>query len=292
MTGVWTPQWLYQHVTLPGSATIRIEPSAFKNDTPWPILLKWLSVAGKANVTGDPDYPERTGGIARRLRFEISLTQKGDINYVPANTQTMFCAHQDSSPSYVVKYDFNPSFPLGPDEGIVVELAHMEASESGFNPTINPSVVFGGLREERNFGPQKVPAMLAAGYKGTLEYNQSVVLDTNDLFNNGEEPLWLRWAALRALVTVDNGMSLAGLGVKLNPTSGLRWLPQNDFIPAGNLFPLQIYSLDRSDEGPNVYRFPYTTKLLPRQRVGIEITNLSTLEQKFGLCLHGLLEVR
>jgi len=282
MTGVWTPQWLYQHVTLPASATIRIEPSAFKNDTPWPMFLKWLSLAGNVVQDDAGEFANTYGGIARRLRFELSLTQKGDINYTMANTQTLFCGHQMPL-DYFNRYDFNPMFPLGPDEGLNVEVTNIHASLAWDFPAFTAY----GLREENKFRGRMVPAMLAGQANLALAVNQSVTLPTVDLYNNGDSTLWLRYMGM--------GNLMNKLALVINPNSGLPWMPQFQPIPVPNFFGMTISGDSSgltSSTGNAVYVLPQRSLLKPRQRLGVEVTNLSAKEQKFGLCLHGLLEVQ
>jgi hypothetical protein len=133
--------------------------------------------------------------------------------------------------------------------------------------------------------------MLAACYKGVLGYGNSIVMSSNDLYNNGEETFWARNLCINDLVSLAH-LENANVGVKINPNSGIPWLPQEDFIPLGNFAPMGIFAYDFLDQGPNVYVFPTSTIMRPRQRLGVEVTNLSSAEQKFGLCLHGLVEVQ
>lgn len=294
MTGVWTPQWLYRHITIDAGETIRLDPGAFINNQPWPLYLKWLSLAGTVTEDAAGEFSDTLGGVARRLQFEFSMTQKGDINTLFANTQTIFNGHQGLLYSQGNRYDFSPPFPLGPEEGIVAEVVNMTSDGSDIK---RPSIAFTGRRKERKFDGI-VPAHLGGGYTSILSPGDSMILNSADLYNNGEEVLWLQQMLLDAGYFTEAGDAFIQLTDKfriawrVNPNAGVQWMPNPDPIPVGNLAPMGSYIVDYNDNGPNVWVFPQGTVLRPRQRFGVEVTNLALTTQQFGLCLHGIMEVK
>lgn len=292
MTGVWTPQWLYRHITIDAGETIRLSPGAFMNNEAWPLYLKWLSLAGIVTEDDQGEFADTYGGIARRLQFEFSMTQKGDINTLFANAQTLFADQQGIMFSQSSRYDFSPPFPLGPEEGMVAEVVNI-APVSDIN---RPAIMFTGRRKEREFDGF-VPAHLGAGYTSIVRKHNSHTLDSIDLYNNGENTLWLQQMILDAGDFTEAGdVSLQKadkfrVAWRVNPNGGVQWMPNPDPIPVGNLAPMSSYVVDYYDLGPNIWVFPKGSALRPRQRLGVEVKNLSDKTQQFGLCLHGIMEV-
>ena len=289
MTGVWTPQWLYEHITLDAGETLRLKTGAFVNNQAWPLHLKWLSLLGPVAVDAAGEFSENEGGVARRLQFKLSVTQKGDISNLFANAQAIFTDHQVGFPGKQSRYDFSPPFPLGPEEGIVVK-------QSSFiyrpPPNNRRSVMFTGRRFDKNLKKFLPSHLGAVDTEDLVSVEYDTVFDSIDLYNNGEEPFWIQQMLLDCGSNFINGGKLE-TAWRINPTAGIPWMPNPAPIPVGNLAPLSLYELDIRDAfGPNVYVFPPHTMLRPRQRFGIEVKNLSNSQQQFGLCLHGMMEVK
>lgn len=296
MTGVWTPQWLYRHITIDADETIRLSPGAFINNEPWPLYLKWLSLAGTVTVDDSGEFSDEEGGVTRRLQFEFSMTQKGDLNAEWCNGHTILADSQPAVYGYVSRYDFSPEFPLGPEEGITAEYTNLDAINA-LNCQ-NPGLMFLGVRKERKFKGY-VPAHLGAHYHGTVGLNDSVTMPHTDLYNNGEETIFLKQMLLG-----DHNMLEASIPTtlsitdkfralwRINPNSGVQWMPNPEPIPIGNIAPLSLNPYDVAGYGPTVWVFPKDSVLRPRQHFGIKVRNISDKTQQFGLCLHGIMEVK
>jgi len=293
MTGVWTPQWLYRHITIDAGETIRLSPGAFMNNEPWPLHLKWLSLAGNTVLDDSGGFTNYLGGVARRLQFEFSMSQKGDISADWCNSRTIMADDQAAMYSQCSRYDFSPAFPIGPEEGINAEVFNMDDVDK--ESTDYPGIMFTGLRKERKFDGL-VPAHLGGHYRGSVGYADSVTMPSTDLFNNGEETLWLRQMLVGSLNYHAIGTRPASTRFKLawrvNPNAGIQWMPNPEPIPVGNLVPFTVHNFDFGGYGPAVWVFPKGSILRARQRFGVKVLNLSDKTQQFGLCLHGIMEVQ
>lgn len=296
MTGVWTPQWLYRHITIDADETIRLDPGAFINNEPWPLHLKWLSLAGSAVQDPSGDFSTEEGGVARRLQFEFSMTQKGDVNAEWCNAHTVMADSQPAIYGRVSRYDFSPAFPLGPEEGITAEYSNVDGRNN--LDCQSPGLMFIGVRKERKFKGY-VPAHLAAHYHSTVGFNDSVTMSSADLYNNGESTIFLKQMLLGSHNVLEDDLpdllllgDRARAAWRVNPNGGVQWMPNPEPIPVGNLAPFTLHPFDYNGFGPAVWVFPKEVYLRPRQRFGIKVRNLADTAQQFGLCLHGIMEVK
>lgn len=296
MGSVWTPQWLYRHITIDADETIRLDPGAFMNNQPWPLHLKWMSLTGVPVLDDSGDFDDTEGGITRRLQFEFSMTQKGDVNAEWCNGHTIFGDSQPAIYGRSSRYDFSPAFPLGPEEGIIAEYTNLDQAD-GLDCQ-SPGLMFIGVRKERKF-TGFVPTHLGAHYHNTVGLNDSVTMPSTDLYNNGEETIFLKQMLLgshnvlqASISTYLEIVSKAKAAWRVNPNAGVEWMPNPQPIPVGNLAPFSIHALDFDGYGPTVWVFPKGASLRPRQRFGVKVRNISESTQQFGLCLHGLMEVK
>lgn len=296
MTGVWTPQWLYRHITIDADETIRLDPGAFMNNEPWPLHLKWMSLAGSTIIDDSGDFSTYEGGVTRRLQFEFSMTGKGDISAEWCNGHTVLADGQPVIYGRASRYDFSPAFPLGPEEGINAEYVNIDGIDN--LDSQSPGIMFIGLRKERKFNGF-VPAHLAAHYHNAVGFNDSVTMPSTDLYNNGEEPIWLRQMlvgchspAQASISTTLEITEKSRAAWRVNPNSGVQWMPNPEPIPVGNLAPFTVHPFDFAGWGPTAWVFPKGCVLRPRQRFGIKLRNLADKTQQFGLCLHGIMEVK
>jgi hypothetical protein len=295
----YAPRWLHDEVIVPASGTVYLPSSVFANTEVYPWHLHWLSVVGIPDTTGmEAPWDTAAGGVGRRLRFEVGISQWGDINLVPANTLSMFAqespmVQSDNLMNPGVHFGFTRPFPLAPDAGMVCEVQNLNASEV----TVKASILFTGFHRVHEDGQaRRRPAMLAGTAEEYLQAGGSQdMLDRADLLNNGRDTLYIQdmiMDGMEGLLDLETFYpALDQLAWRINPSTGIPWMPRPRPIPVGCIAPHNRAEAGWLDEGPKAYEFPEDTILQPRQRLGIKITELSGVAQTLHVCLHGLLEV-
>jgi len=293
------PRWLWQEVTIPQSGEIIIDPSNFANTTAYPMVLSWLSICGKVATAGAP-YDDAAGGVVRRLNVEVGLTGYSDINLVPMVGTAFFCGKRfrqkdlgNASATTVVSADLEipRALRIPRDGGLVVSCQNIHDPDDDVS-LISPSIVAQGYHDD-----SKIPGVLAGRHTETITSATGPQLfNSSDLLNRGREDF-----IITSITVTDRAVRAAGEGIeiipqltsaawRINPVTGVEWMPQPDPIPTGCLSPFtRLY--DVYDEGPKVYEFPKNVVLQPRQRLGIKLTEQSAAAQTVYICLRGELEV-
>ena len=307
------PRWIWKQVEIPASGEAFIDPSDFANTSAYPMRLHWVSVCGKV-ATGDAPYNVVDGGPLRRMDVELGVTGYSDVNLVPSVGLSLFCSgHYTQKYARLAQYDHGVNLELPrpiripKDGGLVVEVQNtyndvLTYGQFTVNPIMRrPTLVGLGYYEE-----SRIPGILAGSLKEDLPRYAKTLINSSDLLNRGRE------AFILTNLSVDSGSAvyldfvfeeqsfiIAGLTVnhmtniawRVNPVSGVEWMPQNDPIPVGCLAP-NTRVRDTDDEGPKCYNFSRNVVLMPRQRFGLKMTDVSGVAQTVNVCLHGELEVR
>jgi hypothetical protein len=303
----YTPRWLHKTVTIDTAGEFRIPSTNFANRDPWDWQLQWLSVTGIVDTDGTGGtyfYNFTNGGVARRLKWNIGYSQKGDLNLSPIATDAVmgcnFRQRQCYSPfDASLRFDFPIPFPVPPDTGINAEARfNLKASDTILTEPF-PGIVLNGYRKLSN--GRKQPAQLAGHYDGTLPFSTTMALEDADLWNDGDSDLYLTQLLIQpgqlTAYTDASGYTefmphLNGVAWRVNPSTGTPWMPRPESIPAGNIAPYNRAMYDWADESTRVYTFPTETRLKPDQRLGLKLENLSSSDQLLDICLFGLLEVQ
>jgi hypothetical protein len=238
------------------------------------------------------------GGLSRRLRVQLAISQWSSIDLVPMTfgAWAPHLTHPQSLVDFVgggQRFSFSQApVILGPDESIIAKVQNL------FGEKTRPwSLVFNGwrLREDGS----KQPEQLAGIYQDSLADGASDVMDSSDLYNDGETDLYLHEMILCS--APPNGGKDSQFGKKaawrINPATGVQWMDRPEMIPEGNICPFNRPGFDPGgagtfDAGPRAYAFPSNTVLRRRQRVLIRVENLSDVPQVADFALHGPLEVR
>ena len=307
----YVPRWVAETLVIPADTTVIASPTIFANTDVWPMQLHWLSVTGKVALTNaEKGAANNAGGVARRLSWEIGMAQKGEINLVAGGTDAFFASNSYRRQSYSifddgVKFRFPSEYELAPDSGLVVQAASKNADYA----TYNPSIIVNGIRDEGHGSYD--PAQLAGVHEGTLTYPASINMESSDLFNSGQNTMYLKEMLLKPgqltvnpVGGVDEATNVSAFEPtldrtlwRINPNNDIPWMPQDELIPVGNIAPFNRAVRDTWDEGPRAYVLPTGTKLNPRQRLTLKITNLNETtspdgDQTIVLCMFSLLEVQ
>ena len=302
-----TPRWLHEKVTVPAGSITRVSPTAFKNLESWDWHLHWLSVTGLAteeSTAGDYGYDSPAGGVGRRLTWRIGITGEGDINLVEDMTDCVFGINERLTQLHDVddvacRFRFPIPFVLAPDTGIVAQVRN-DYFETAATTWDYPAIVLNGY-QKRPERVGKTPAQLAGTGPQALAYGATHIIESADLLNNGRDPLYLTEMLITPcqIATDSTGEytslmlapQLNRLHWRINPSTGVPWMPRKALIPAGNIAPFNRAIWDFDDQAPRAMRFPEGTALKPKQAVSMEIRNRSTEPQVVDICLFGLLEV-
>lgn len=287
------PRWIHAKLTIPQSGkNIRIDPSLFANTEPWPWNIKWLSLVGNPSTAGG-DYSSVSGGVGRRLNFEIGITGASDINLVPTVGTTLFSSNKLTVGGFNTinqgirhKFDRPPILPR--DAGLIVDYQNLGADTFGY-----PSII--AYCQGVDSGK---PVILAGRGPASVAYNTSSTIDSADLMNKGREAVYVKELVLDpesyedsdAGTPATTDVILDQIHWRVNPSVGVQWMPRPNPIPAGNVAPYNRVRGDYYDTGPRVYEFPRGTYLYPRQRLGIRVTEVSAAAQTIHLCLYGEVE--
>jgi hypothetical protein len=302
----YIPRWLYEEFQLDDAATQKLPPTSFANTEVWPMRLKWLSVCGRTTLNTLFPWHLEDGGITRRIELEVGITGYSDVNIVPIGGHGLMAAERQ------LQKDMNSVTPdatagnieiarpvtVPRDGGLVVMvqntgLRHLHGQEDDTFQAVMPSIVFHGYHQQ-----SRIPGFLAGRLNKTLTIGQQDTIDAADLLNNGREDFII------TQISADAGdclypsgeiphyfYDLMSLAWKINPSSGVQWMPRERPIPIGCLAPFSRM-LDLFDIGPKAYVFPDNVILMPRQRLGIQVTELSDMTQSLHICLFGELEVK
>ena len=306
----YTPRWLHQRIKIPAGEFVRMDPGVFANTEMWPWALHWMSVTGTVVLdTGEPDYEydQTVGGVARRLLFEVGHSQYGDINLVYGMTDAFLGSNEAQLNHWDVvdqacKFKFPVPYSLAPDTGIIAEVQSLNSSAIAI---WNPGIIINGYHEHTK-SPRET-AMLGGYIKSTttkyLANNATAKIRYADMFNDGRTPMklyemMLTPGAFRCSVdsqtrytTLYKYQALNELAWRINPSSGVPWMPRPAPIPVGNIAPFNRGIWDFNDVGPRSYMFPPNTVLEPKQRLGVKVGNMSASDQTIDVCVFGLLEV-
>ena len=305
------PRWIWKRVEVPQSGTVIVDPADFANTTPYPMKLHWMSVTGTPAQGSEP-YDTDYGGVTRRLTFELGVTGYSDINLVPANGAAIFCPRDYRQKDYSARQFLSANQGSGvevwipraqripQDGGLVVEVENTidyTLNDDVSGNMIGKSIIASGYRDDT-----KIPGFLAGRLNESLPIGAKMMLNSSDLLNAGREDFIITSLTIDCADTgyysdrlgfsgYDQYPQMTGISWRINPVSGVEWMPQDDPIPAGNLAGF-CRGFDYQDVGPKVYPIPYNTMLMPRQRFGVKITELSAAAQEINICVHGELEVQ
>lgn len=289
----WIPRWLYQPVTIDATSELNAPSTFFQNLEVWDWHLCFLSFVGTAALDGAGDYTNVLGGVGRRLRFNVGISQLGDVNIVYSSGQAMFgpdrpyLVHSNDLNSGAL-FTFDPGRPviMPPDIGLLAEVQNQgDENIDNLGLLVTATEEVNGYTNPVHFASH-APAELAPGDDYTLDHP--------DLFNNGENDAVLRDMILNGFLKNEDNTQVDtfdDVWWRVNPSGGVQWMPDPSLIPVGCIAPFNRALFDPSDVGPRAYGFTEYTKLKPRQRLSVEIQNHSASEQTVHLCLFGYLEV-
>jgi len=304
----FVPRWLPQRVTIPAGATRPLPASGFANTELWPWRLHWMSVTGVPKLETDED-PRRAymGGVASRLTWQLGISQKGDINLRTLTTDAMLgtafrLPQKADSTDVPFRFRFPAEVVLPPDSGLVARVSNTYQVENGV--IHSPGILVNGYHGSR--GIDREPAQLAAYGPANLGPKSAIPLDAADLFNDGGDDMLLHEMMLtggcRLLSTYEGqngdpfGTAAWPFGTahswRINPTTGIEWMPDPTPIPAGNIAPWNRPQYDPWNAGPRAYVFPEDTVLDPTQRLSVKVGNVDDVAITLNVALFGLLEVQ
>jgi len=285
------PRWIHAKLTIPQSGkNIRIDPSLFANTEPWPWNIKWLSIVGQVSPGGG-DYAAGYGGVSRVLNFEIGITGASDINLVPTVGTALFASNKlimtkFSNVRQGISHKFDKPPILAKDDGLIVDYQRFGAEAYSY-PTFIAYCI--GVDSGK-------PSILSGRGPADVAINTSGTIDSADLMNKGREALYVKELIIdpdsyQGHVEGETAVNLNQVHWRINPSTGVQWMPRPNPIPAGNIAPFNRVTNDARDEGPKMYEFPRGTYLYPRQRIGMRVTEVAGAAQTIHLCLYGELEV-
>lgn len=287
----YVPRWIYEEFTVSASAKrVRLPASVFANNEPWPMDLHWFSILGATPRGGGGDV-----NVGHNMLLEVGITGKSDINLEPTYVEVIA---SDSSfrelsnaddPGLLVRFPHPIEF--GPEETIVAQVQNDDASGGG-GTVRNASIVFNGLQDFGHGGLE--PMQLAGTGPDELEYQNSYTFDSPDLRNSGDNTAYLLEMLIQGGYYMTHNVHFEGVRWRINPATGVPWMPNPRLIPAGSIAPFNRYSFDgyRYPIYPEVYVFPKGgSRLNPRQAVQFEVTDLSAVKTRIHVCLFGVLEV-
>ena len=187
MEKFYSPRWLHEYVNIGAGIDVRGPSQYFANNEIWDWHLVYLSVVGTAETTTSP-YSSTLGGVARRMRFKVGISQQGDINLVESNGHAMFGPDR----SYIVHsndlnagaaFRFDPEKPyrLPPDSGIG---GIVKNNDETYNID-NLGCLFMGYEEPDGPGGLRNPVHFGGFGYDELQPGTDGILDHADLFNDG-----------------------------------------------------------------------------------------------------------
>lgn len=298
MTIEFVPRWLWQEIKVPQSGEVILDASNFANTTPYPMRLHWISITGNVALAGAP-YDNASGGVMRRLNVELGITGYSDINLVPFVGTAYFAARHHIQKDYLPANGVSPcanmfiprAIRVPQDGGLVVEVENIEDRSADLT-LYKPSIIAHGYKDE-----SRIPGFLAGRLNENITNDGGKkVIDATDLLNKGREDFIITDISLDTKCsnkideTTTQYSQMTNVAWRVNPLSGIQWMPNPNPIPVGNICPF-TRQYDQADEGPQVYDVPENTVLQPRQRLSIKLTEVSAAAQSINVCIHGELEV-
>jgi len=306
----YSPRWLHKEVYLaPGNVgDIALPGSTFANTEIYPWELRWLSIMGPEVAVNDPPFSTAFGGVDRRFRVNVGMSGEGDINIVNSCCQAL-CAPSDVQLAHSgnmnmgLRFGFDPTRPysLPKDSGLVCEVKNNEPDWG----SPYPGICFMGYEQ---VGGYRNPVHLASSRSvgGTLTFGlqtgSDLTFNIADLRNNGRDPVILTDMIFDSFMyglLAGCLPSLSTLAWRINPSTGLEWMPDPEHIPAGCVAPFNRAMEDVNDIAPRVYSMPPRTMMKPKAELSVDlrmITDPGTTSDKISplkvhVCLFGYLEV-
>jgi hypothetical protein len=284
--------------------------STFANTEIYPWELRWLSITGPQVTVLESPFSTLLGGVNRRFRMNVGMSGEGDFNIVNLCGQAMCgpsevqLAH-DANMNVGARFGFDPVRPysLPRDGGLVCEVKNDSADENAEYP----GVCFMGYEEVNGYrNPVHLAAALSSAGQGQffLAPGTDTTLNVADLRNNGRDPVILTDMMLdplmeEGLLQVSQFPTLSELAWRINPSTGIEWMPDPEHIPAGCIAPFNRGNGDVADQAPRVYSMPPLTILKPKAELSVDLRFIYDAGQgaeytsslKVHVCLFGYLEV-
>ncbi len=300
----WSPQWLYKEkVLMSAYGDADLPSSYFRNITPYPLEMHWLAVTGLTALAETGTYSVYAG-LPRTFRMNLAISSEGDINYIRTLGGTLMApthAYRFHQARYAVgnclKFEHQPVIPA--DAGLEVSARH--PGNAWAYPEYNYlSALFNGYTYPAGEDNARNPHHLACVGPAAVQPNGIYPFDCADLQNDGKLDLHLVEMILNDVKDpVDGTYGIGSLQIEwlVNPTTGPMWMPGGKHIPLGNICPFDDpqYGLAAADifggSGAWVFEFPPKTMLMPRQRLGVNIRDISGVSQSINMSLFGYLEV-
>jgi len=295
----YVPRWLYSRKQkVPSESFIEIDSTIFRNDTIWPMKLEWMSLVSLG------DNLPIWGGSSHRMHMEMSISRKGPMFPVPQSMSALFtpgvsprlnCA--TNSMSVGAGFTFDKEVIIPPNTGIVAEVANQAPVNDPEYKWYNPSAIFKCVEEDYN-SPEKNPVILADRWPDQLNQGSSKVLRGAGLKNNGLKDVAVRHMNLSSggywgssYDSFDLSLTYSLLEWRINPTTGVQWMPDPSTIPVGAIAPYNRSYRDDEHVGPRVMEFADNIYMEPTQQLELGVYSEYTTDVSLGLCLFGYLEV-
>lgn len=304
MRRYWSPQWLYKSAVKIGAyGTNDLPSSYFRNLLPYPYELHWIAVTGVPALADEGGF-HLNAGIARTVRMNLSISSEGDINYIRTLGATLM------SPTHAYHHHFG-RFAVGhhlklPKETIIPADGGLEVSVKNpgnawtYSDYDYLSALFNGYTLPVGKDGPRNPHHLACIGPADLVADGVWNFDCADLQNDGKNDLHVLELILNDVKDPSDGTyGIGAVQVQwlVNPTLGIPWMPEGEHMPVGNICPFNDVQLPLTGadffggSGAWAYEFPPNTFLMPRQRLGIELRDLSGENQTLNISLFGSLEV-
>jgi len=300
----WSPQWLFKKgVGIGAYANDDLPASYFRNLTPYPLELHWLAMTGIPELADTGSFSV-DAGVSRTIRMNLSLSSEGDINYIRTLAATLM------APTHAYRYHLAryavgnclkfPRYPVIPaDAGLEVSLRH-PGNAWTYHDLKYTSALFNGFTLPKGENGPRNPHHLACVAPEGIVAQSMHNFDCADLHNDGKYDLHLVEMILNDVKDYTDGTyGIGSLEIEwlVNPTTGPLWMPEGEHIPLGNICPFDDPQFPLAGanyfggSGAWVFEFPPGIMLMPRQRLGIELRELSGEDQSVNLSLFGYLEV-
>lgn len=308
----YVPRWLYSRkLTVPGTDYVEVDSTIFRNDTIWPMKLEWMSV-----ISTGANMPQ-WGGAAHRMAIEMSISGKGPMFPTPESMSALFTPMQcprlklNYSMAPGLNFDFNQNVVIPPNTGIVAEMFNRNTTPTIIPPPakingivepipggwFNPSIVFKGIIDDPH-SEGKDPVMLADRWPFYVGPEDSKVLRGAGLRNNGLKNVRLKHMSLSSGSSWGHdteppmdALAYSLLEWRVNPTTGVQWMPDPSTIPVGAIAPYNRCFFDMQNIGPRVMEFADNIYMNPTQQLELGIYSDYEEDVSLGLCLFGYMEV-
>jgi len=279
-------------------------PSSYwRNLTPYPFDLHWIAITGIPELASSGNYSVDAGPV-RTMKANIALSSEGDVNYIRTMGATFMApsrVHRYHVGRYAVgnclKFVGYPIIPA--DTGLEVSVRNANISSWNYGYRY-PSCLFNGfVLPDGELGARNPAHLAGVGKAERLPASGVLPLDCADLQNDGRHDLHLVEMILNDVKGDDgyDGYGKAALEIEwlVNPTTGPLRMPEGEHIPLGNICPFDDpqYAGSRffGGSGAWTYEFPPGTLMMPRQRLALELRNLTAETQSYNISLFGYLEV-